>query len=191
MICNSFLLSALLNWTLYKDGGAQQIHRLSYIILSKCFLHVVCWSRCFLQRNARKVAQFYQSVQQVSGSDNYLLAVVKSEFIAVQDSSAQDVFIAKDSDRHSNNGGKSGDFKNPQIDRRKNNAAVSHFYCGATIWPPGRSLPGLGYYQATGVAGIKKGEGFYALALCLHANREVGILGADYFVRLSHFSRAG
>ena len=68
---------------------------------------------------------------------------------------------------------------------------VSYLYCGTPIWAAGRSLPGLGYYKAASVAGIKKGEDFYALAMYLHTDREIRILGADYFVRLSHFSREG
>jgi len=70
--------------------------------------------------------------------------------------------MAKDGDCHSIYGGKSADYKNAQIDRRINEAAISHFYCDAAIWTAGRPLPGVGDYEATGVAGIKKGTGFYA-----------------------------
>ncbi len=59
-------------------------------------------------------------------ADNYPLAVVKGYFIPVKDSSAQDVFVAEESNRHSMYRRESRDFKNAQVNGSKNGAAIPH-----------------------------------------------------------------
>ena len=62
--------------------------------------------------------------------------------------------------------------------------------------PSGRPIPNpsqvtYGHYKAISVASINQSQGFIPIAPNIYADRQVGIISTDYFLQLSHFSRAG
>jgi hypothetical protein len=105
-------------------------------------------------------------------SDHYLLAVAEGDFIAVKDSSTQNILAAKHSDRYPIHEVKVSDLNGAEVNRCKNRATVSHFHGGATIEKAQTTpLQDGGDDHTASIASIKKSEGFLALSLYLYLNR--------------------
>ena len=112
--------------------------------------------------------------------DDHPLPMIEGDLKKVEDSSAQNVLIAQDSNGHVRNRSKADNFKYTQINRRINDTIIGQLPTAPSICEAeSPSKPEIGNYKVAVEASVQKSQAFTPLAPYLESDRQEGITGTD------------